>query len=90
VTSACAEHLIKLPSLRYLNLWCTQVDTGCSSADYIVTHFVHLSTSLATLAWPSFANTCPSCRCSTCARHLSPIKDWLACQVRITTPLRTS
>lgn len=25
VTSACAEHLIKLPSLRYLNLWSTQV-----------------------------------------------------------------
>ncbi|XP_035704449.1 C-Maf-inducing protein isoform X2 [Folsomia candida] len=24
VTSACAEQLIKLPSLRYLNLWCTQ------------------------------------------------------------------
>ncbi|CAG2108981.1 unnamed protein product [Medioppia subpectinata] len=24
VTSACAEHLIKLPSLRYLNLWSTQ------------------------------------------------------------------
>ena len=25
VTSACAEHLIKLPALRYLNLWSTQV-----------------------------------------------------------------
>ena len=25
VTSACAEHLIKLPTLRYLNLWSTQV-----------------------------------------------------------------
>ena len=25
VTSACAEHLVKLPSLRYLNLWSTQV-----------------------------------------------------------------
>jgi len=25
VTSACAEQLIKLPSLRYLNLWSTQV-----------------------------------------------------------------
>ncbi|EFX67109.1 hypothetical protein DAPPUDRAFT_64161 [Daphnia pulex] len=24
VTSACAQHLIKLPSLRYLNLWSTQ------------------------------------------------------------------
>ncbi|XP_054278527.1 C-Maf-inducing protein-like [Macrosteles quadrilineatus] len=24
VTSACAEHIIKLPSLRYLNLWATQ------------------------------------------------------------------
>ncbi|CAF1117258.1 unnamed protein product [Rotaria sordida] len=24
VTSACAEHLIKLPALRYLNLWSTQ------------------------------------------------------------------
>jgi len=29
VTSACADHLIKLPSLRYLNLWSTQFgDTG--------------------------------------------------------------
>ncbi|CAN8001156.1 C-Maf-inducing protein [Ixodes scapularis] len=29
VTSACAEHLIKLPSLRYLNLWSTQFgDSG--------------------------------------------------------------
>lgn len=25
VTSACAEQLIKLPSLKYLNLWATQV-----------------------------------------------------------------
>jgi len=25
VTSACADDLIKLPSLRYLNLWSTQV-----------------------------------------------------------------
>lgn len=25
VTSACAEHLIKLPNLRYLNLWATKV-----------------------------------------------------------------
>ena len=25
VTSACAEHLIKLPALRYLNLWSTRV-----------------------------------------------------------------
>jgi len=25
VTSACAHELIKLPSLRYLNLWSTQV-----------------------------------------------------------------
>lgn len=29
VTSACAEHLIKLPSLKQLNLWSTQVHTGC-------------------------------------------------------------
>ena len=28
VTSACAHELIKLPSLRYLNLWSTQV-SGC-------------------------------------------------------------
>lgn len=29
VTSACAEHIIKLPSLRYLNLWSTQFgDSG--------------------------------------------------------------
>lgn len=28
VTSACAEQLIKLPSLKYLNLWATQVGTG--------------------------------------------------------------
>ena len=25
VTSACAKDLVKLPSLRYLNLWSTQV-----------------------------------------------------------------
>lgn len=30
VTSACAEHLIKLPSLKQLNLWSTQVHTYCS------------------------------------------------------------
>lgn len=24
VTSFCAEYLIKIPSLKYLNLWCTQ------------------------------------------------------------------
>lgn len=29
VTSACAEHLIKLPSLKQLNLWSTQVHTAC-------------------------------------------------------------
>ncbi|XP_063221061.1 C-Maf-inducing protein-like isoform X2 [Bacillus rossius redtenbacheri] len=30
VTSACAEQLIKLPTLRYLNLWSTQFgDAGC-------------------------------------------------------------
>lgn len=29
VTSACADYLIKLPSLKYLNLWSTQFgDTG--------------------------------------------------------------
>ncbi|KAG8201592.1 hypothetical protein JTE90_011258 [Oedothorax gibbosus] len=28
VTSACAEHLIKLPALRYLNLWSTQFGDG--------------------------------------------------------------
>lgn len=34
VTSACAEHLIKLPSLKQLNLWSTQVSalqTGTQS-----------------------------------------------------------
>lgn len=25
VTNACAEHLIKLPALKNLNLWCTRV-----------------------------------------------------------------
>lgn len=29
VTSACAEHLIKLPSLKQLNLWSTQVHMAC-------------------------------------------------------------
>ena len=29
VTSACAEHLIKLPSLKQLNLWSTQVRAAC-------------------------------------------------------------
>jgi len=32
VTSACAQHLIKLPSLRYLNLWSTQVTLKQGSA----------------------------------------------------------
>lgn len=32
VTSACAEHLIKLPSLKQLNLWSTQVCNGLSTA----------------------------------------------------------
>ena len=36
VTSACAQHLIKLPSLRYLNLWSTQVN------DFVL--FFHLET----------------------------------------------
>lgn len=31
VTSACAEHLIKLPSLKQLNLWSTQVPAPLSS-----------------------------------------------------------
>lgn len=31
VTSACAEHLIKLPSLKQLNLWSTQVHTARSA-----------------------------------------------------------
>lgn len=31
VTSACAEHLIKLPSLKQLNLWSTQVHTACQA-----------------------------------------------------------
>jgi hypothetical protein len=30
VTSACAADLIKLPSLRYLNLWSTQVSHCCA------------------------------------------------------------
>jgi len=35
VTSACAEHLIKLPALRYLNLWSTQVGFDCLSLNKI-------------------------------------------------------
>lgn len=31
VTSACAEHLIKLPSLKQLNLWSTQVPVARSA-----------------------------------------------------------
>ena len=33
VTSDCAHHLIKLPDLRYLNLWATQV--GCWACDIL-------------------------------------------------------
>lgn len=32
VTSACAEQLIKLPSLKQLNLWSTQVHTHTHTA----------------------------------------------------------
>lgn len=38
VTSACAEQLIKLPTLRYLNLWATQV---CVYLCYGVPGLVH-------------------------------------------------
>ena len=44
VTSACADHLIKLPSLRYLNLWSTQVSSRikCSiSLPFFFTKKVH-------------------------------------------------
>lgn len=40
VTSACANDLIKLPSLRYLNLWGTQF--GDSGLQIISEHLVHL------------------------------------------------
>ena len=33
VTSACAEQLIKLPSLKQLNLWSTQVHTQHVNSD---------------------------------------------------------
>ncbi|KAK7082076.1 hypothetical protein SK128_001619 [Halocaridina rubra] len=35
VTSACAEQLIKLPTLRYLNLWATQVRQSKVNENYI-------------------------------------------------------
>ncbi|XP_063375697.1 C-Maf-inducing protein-like [Cydia amplana] len=40
VTSACAHHLIKLPSLRYLNLWATQF--GDSGVQLIAEHLPRL------------------------------------------------
>ncbi|KAG1665382.1 C-Maf-inducing protein [Nymphon striatum] len=40
VTSACAEHLIKLPSLRYLNFWSTQL--GDSGLQLICDHLPKL------------------------------------------------
>ena len=39
VTSACAQHLIKLPSLRYLNLWSTQVQISFYSFPHFPLHF---------------------------------------------------
>jgi hypothetical protein len=40
VTSACAEHLIKLPALRYLNLWSTQF--GDAGLELISEHLTRL------------------------------------------------
>ncbi|KAJ2947900.1 hypothetical protein O0L34_g9690 [Tuta absoluta] len=40
VTSACAHHLIKLPSLRYLNLWATKF--GDSGVELIAEHLPQL------------------------------------------------
>ncbi|XP_063821837.1 C-Maf-inducing protein-like [Ostrinia nubilalis] len=40
VTSACAHHLIKLPSLRYLNLWATKF--GDSGVQLIAEHLPRL------------------------------------------------
>ncbi|XP_041975811.1 C-Maf-inducing protein-like [Aricia agestis] len=40
VTSACAHHLIKLPSLRYLNLWATQF--GDSGVQLLAEHLPRL------------------------------------------------
>ncbi|XP_030040565.2 C-Maf-inducing protein isoform X1 [Manduca sexta] len=40
VTSACAQHLIKLPSLRYLNLWATKF--GDSGVQLIAEHLTKL------------------------------------------------
>ncbi|KAL4712707.1 hypothetical protein ACJJTC_008004 [Scirpophaga incertulas] len=40
VTSACAHHLIKLPSLRYLNLWATKF--GDSGLELIAEHLPRL------------------------------------------------
>ncbi|XP_032528283.2 C-Maf-inducing protein-like [Danaus plexippus] len=40
VTSECAQHLIKLPSLRYLNLWATQF--GDSGVQLIAEHLPRL------------------------------------------------
>ena len=40
VTSACAVDIIKLPALRYLNLWCTQVGKDGVLQDLIM--FINL------------------------------------------------
>ena len=42
VTSACAHELIKLPSLRYLNLWSTQVSRCCGVKGWCRDHGVTL------------------------------------------------
>lgn len=49
VTSACAEHLIKLPSLKQLNLWSTQVsalqpETQSRNQCWLIPKFHHVST----------------------------------------------
>ena len=42
VTSACAKDLVKLPSLRYLNLWSTQVISLFSLLEVISFQSVNL------------------------------------------------
>lgn len=76
VTSACAEHLIKLPSLKQLNLWSTQVHTAtCAHACVLpaapCAHALHSPCTLCQRLAFSSMHPAP-CFCALCPCPLYP------------------
>lgn len=80
VTSACAEQLIKLPSLKQLNLWSTQVHSDrkldfyskLTPTDSVLTHVLSSSSfSLGMRGWDCYLSIWPVFRCWTCVRPRS-------------------